>query len=287
VWIQYGHALKEQGRLEDAEQAYGSAIDQRPDQPAGYAELGLFLLRLGRRREAAMLFSAGLIVAPDRAELTEKLAFLQLSDADADLARWQGALSVRLRRLPITTFSGRDRRARAKARMLAREGKWESAATAYRDLVKRHPSMPALQLQLAHALKEAGHRDAAIAAYIEVVFIDPFYLEGHLQLGHALRRFGDEEGAIAAFKRALRLDPISSTAKRELEAMGLRGNALADLLASHWLSSYSGAGTRYEPHERTLSAGHQKLRSILQPPSLTTREYQIFQQLYQHVAGRN
>ena len=71
IWIQYGHALKEQGKLEDAEKAYQRAIDLKPGDADAHLQLGHALKLLGRRDDAEQAYTASLLLAPSKAAYDE------------------------------------------------------------------------------------------------------------------------------------------------------------------------------------------------------------------------
>jgi len=86
IWIQHGHALKESGRVADAERSYRQAISCNPDDPDGHLHLG-HALKLQGRREAAIsayLRATALGASEDAAEGLRALG-------------WTGAEIVNLR----------------------------------------------------------------------------------------------------------------------------------------------------------------------------------------------
>lgn len=56
IWVQYGHSVKEQGKLDDAELAYRRAVTLRPDDQDAQNQLGHLLKRAARPDEAAAVF---------------------------------------------------------------------------------------------------------------------------------------------------------------------------------------------------------------------------------------
>lgn len=60
IWIQYGHALKESGALEEALAAYQTAIAQCPQCADGHLQLGHVLKRLGRTGAAEAAYLSAL-----------------------------------------------------------------------------------------------------------------------------------------------------------------------------------------------------------------------------------
>ncbi len=72
----YAVALARTGRLEAAERAARDLITRMPDDPRGYIDLGILLVRAGKRAEARKIFAAGLVRHPDHEGLRHNLELL-------------------------------------------------------------------------------------------------------------------------------------------------------------------------------------------------------------------
>lgn len=93
-WVQYGHALKEQGLLASAELAYRTAIALRPDHAETYVQLAVALSTGGRRRQAALTFFAALRIDPNATNARDALIGLGYEADAIDAAVRQGSLPV-------------------------------------------------------------------------------------------------------------------------------------------------------------------------------------------------
>lgn len=71
IWTQYGHALKEQGRIEEAEVAYRRALVITPDDADGHLQLGHALKLQGRLDEAAECYARSLELKPTKSAFDE------------------------------------------------------------------------------------------------------------------------------------------------------------------------------------------------------------------------
>ena len=71
IWVQYGHALKEQGKLADAEAAYRRAIEMLPDDADAHLQLGHVLKLLGRLEDAQEAYVHSMKLKPSKAALEE------------------------------------------------------------------------------------------------------------------------------------------------------------------------------------------------------------------------
>src|SRR5579885_23760 len=64
IWVQYGHALKESGNLQQAEEAYKKSIALADRVADTHLQLGHLLKMRGRRDEAAAAYLRALAVDP-------------------------------------------------------------------------------------------------------------------------------------------------------------------------------------------------------------------------------
>lgn len=71
IWVQLGHALKEQSKLPAAEDAYRRATGLTPNDPDAHLQLGHALKQQAKRAEAAQSFARSLELAPTRATFDE------------------------------------------------------------------------------------------------------------------------------------------------------------------------------------------------------------------------
>lgn len=73
IWVQYGHALKENGFREDAERAYARAVSIQPDDPDARLQHGHALKLLGRRAEALAAYAEALRIDPQSRSAHDEL----------------------------------------------------------------------------------------------------------------------------------------------------------------------------------------------------------------------
>lgn len=101
-------------------------------------------------------------------------------------------------------------------------GDWSAAATAYRDLAALRPDEPAILVQLAHMLKEGGHRADAASAYRDAARRMPGDIDVRLHLAAMLRDDGAVDDAAAVFAEILAIDPAHAASLRALADLGER-----------------------------------------------------------------
>jgi tetratricopeptide (TPR) repeat protein len=64
IWVQYGHALKESGKLQEAEAAYRRSLELAPDVADTHLQLGHVLKIQGRKIEASTAYLRALVLDP-------------------------------------------------------------------------------------------------------------------------------------------------------------------------------------------------------------------------------
>ena len=64
IWVQYGHALKESGKLQEAEAAYRRSLELDPDVADTHLQLGHVLKIQGRKIEASTAYFRALVLDP-------------------------------------------------------------------------------------------------------------------------------------------------------------------------------------------------------------------------------
>ena len=71
IWVQLGHACKEQGKLSVAEEAYRRALDLTPDDADAHLQLGHALKLQSKRAGAAAAYARSMELAPSRVTFEE------------------------------------------------------------------------------------------------------------------------------------------------------------------------------------------------------------------------
>jgi tetratricopeptide (TPR) repeat protein len=157
IWLQYGHALKESGRLGLAEGSYRRALEGVPEVADTYLQLGHVLRLQGRLEDAKLAYLLAFALDPSRKPASE-LAGLDLSGSELeDAVRYISAPPERTGRRRASVITRADR-----ARDL---GEWRVAARLYRKALKRNPRRPDIWVQYGHMLKEEGSMAEAEVAY--------------------------------------------------------------------------------------------------------------------------
>jgi Flp pilus assembly protein TadD len=123
--VHRGSLLARTGKPAEAESDLREAIRQRPQDPAGHAELGIALLRRGRAADAARAFQEALRLAPDDPELLFQLG--EALQGKGDLEDALETLGRAAARAP-----GDPRPLKLMGRLLDRMGRTEEAMAMHR-----------------------------------------------------------------------------------------------------------------------------------------------------------
>ncbi len=224
IWVQQGHALKEDGQLAAAAAAYRSALSLEPDTADTHLNLGHLLKLRGDLDGAAAAYGRALELEPELADASRELAALQRRRGQATPDAIRGPAPA----FPATRRGGRaDRMAAASAVArgdAARDDRnWCAAAHAYAEALRANPGLTHIWVQFGHALKENGDPVAAEAAYRVAMERTPADADVRLSLGHALKLQGRLEPAGQAYLEALERAPDSVDILQEVVATARAG----------------------------------------------------------------
>jgi Flp pilus assembly protein TadD len=106
-----------------------------------------------------------------------------------------------------TARSHRPRLGALLCHALANAGRLEEVEELVREMIRRHPDHPALNLYLGIVEFQRRNHGAAEAAFRKAVELDPGYAEAHNNLGCALSARGEHAAAEAACRAAIGLRP--------------------------------------------------------------------------------
>lgn len=187
LWVQYGHALKEQRDFEASERAYRWAAELAPHDYDPLLHLGHVLKLQGRFGEARQAF--------------EKAS--NLNPEDNDIAREAFASDIDY--AVVAAGHARDHQ------------DWSVARDFFATAVAQNPSLTDIWIQLGHVCKETGAYEAAEDAYTNALSGGPLDAATWNQIGHARKLRGAFDDAVAAFARAVICGNTDPTARRDLD----------------------------------------------------------------------
>ncbi len=216
VHYNLGNALKALGRLEEAAAAYRQATALDDGLGDAYFNLGGVLKDLGRLEDAVLAYGDAVRVNPKDAEAHMNLGNTldALGDTDAALSALEQAVRIKPDLAAAHYNLGN---------VLRHAARPDDAITAYRRALDINPNMAEFHNNLGEALLEQGDADAAIASYRLALDTQPNMTEALNNLGNALGKQGDAEAAIESYQRALDTDPDHVNTHTNM------GNALGEL----------------------------------------------------------
>jgi tetratricopeptide (TPR) repeat protein len=209
----FGSALFQKGRVDEAIAQYQTALQIEPYNAAAHNNLGNALLKKGRVDEAIAHYQTTLQIKPDNAEAWYNLgnALLKKGRVDEAIAPYQAALQIKPDNAEAWYNLGNA---------LIQKGGVDEAIVYFQKALEIKPEYAEAHNNLGSALLQKGDANEAIAHFQIALEIKPDYVEAHIGLGNALFQKGNGDEAIAHFQKALAIKPDNAEACTSL------GNAL-------------------------------------------------------------
>ena len=213
--IGHAAALHQQGRLAEAERAYGAILAANPAHPDAQHLLGVLRHQQGRNVEALLLLSSALKAAPKSADVLSNYGAVlnMLKRHEEALARFEEALEVQAGHMKALTN---------RADTLARLERYEDALAAYEDILAASPDHLYALNECGGIYVKLGRFEAALSCFDRALALEPTQMELHLNKGKALRAINQCSEALACFESATRLDPASVDAHWNASFVRLR-----------------------------------------------------------------
>jgi tetratricopeptide (TPR) repeat protein len=205
----YGAALQDAGRLDEAQQEFLVALQLYPKSAKAHAGLAAIALSQDNIEEARSHFEAALRANPKIPEYHSAHAMLLERLGQIDAAAAECETAVRL--------SPKSPQARyGYGAFLEKNGKLDEAIAQYRLAVQFDPNLFDAQIDLAAALFERGELQESKKHYLDSIRLKPSLAQPHNGLGKILLQEGKTGEAIAQFDEALRLHPDFPEAEQNL-----------------------------------------------------------------------
>jgi serine/threonine-protein kinase len=262
-------ALRNVGKLTEAEAEYRRAIQFKPDYAQAHSQLGGTLAQLGKLAEAERELRKAITFQPGWAGGHNNLgSFLcdQRNDYAGAIAAFRKAISLNAhnhlyhKNLSYASYASGDILGAMAAYQtaislkgdnagtyyvmgltLTKKGDHAGAIAAYRQAVLLKPSYSEAYYRLGVRLDARGDRAGGIEAYQKAIAIRPNYARAHHALGLALYANGDVDGAIRCYQSALAAEPEYAEAHCNLglalRRQGQFAGALTELQRGHALGS--------------------------------------------------
>jgi tetratricopeptide (TPR) repeat protein len=205
----YGVALQKEGRWEEAEEQYKTALRFNPAGPKSHMNLAVALMAQAKFDEAAPHMEAALHLQPNDGEFHLNYANLLQRLGRGDEAGPHYEAAARL--LPDSPEAHYNY-----ASFLASTGKGYDCVNELQRVVQLKPDYLDAQLRLADALFEKGNLEEAKVHYTTALRADPKLAVAHNSLGRLYLTQGQISQAIVQFGEALRLNPDYKEAEENL-----------------------------------------------------------------------
>jgi protein O-GlcNAc transferase len=225
------------GRPGEAERLYRLALAARPGWPLAAAALARLLAARGRPTAARALDEARRVLAGARAAEPEHRLLWAVEGELFLIEERAGEAQAAFLRARAggadegVVAEGLARAENLAAIALARDGRDDEAAFAFKRACDLVPGWVPPRANLAALLQRMGKRPQALAQYRRALALDPSHGTAWLNLGQLLREGGDLDGAADAFRAAATGDPPHPDARLELALLlgerGEHGRAIA------------------------------------------------------------
>jgi tetratricopeptide (TPR) repeat protein len=179
-----GIILHEQGKFDDAIEAYRRALNIKPDYADAHSRMGITLRDQGKLEAAIEVYQLALSILPNSAEIHNGMgiALAKQSKIDAAIEAYQRALKIKSDYAEAHNNMGIA---------IKDQGKFEDAIAAYQRALKIKPNYDKAHYNMGIALKEQGKLDEAMEAYKCALKIKPDYADALFGLALILNLKGD------------------------------------------------------------------------------------------------
>ncbi len=205
----YGAALQQSGRLDEAEGEYNTALRFDPNYAKVYTNLGQLFVSKSKFDEAKRNYEKAIQLEPRTGEVHTGYAYVLERLGRTDEARAEYQRAVRLSPKSARLFY-------AYGAFLDQRGEVDAAIAQYQRALDVDPNLADAHSEIATALLTKGDSQKAEFHYLEAARLDPKRADVHSNLGSLLLREGRTSQAIIQYEEALRIDPNLTEAAENL-----------------------------------------------------------------------
>ena len=208
----YGIALADQGRFDEAILQYQGALRAWPKSATAHVNLGAALAHQGKFVEAIGHYSEALKLIPDYALAHSNLgrALAHLGRINEAIAHYEEALKIDPSLADVHLNLGI---------LLVKKGDYENALQHYDMVLRLEPNSTKAPINMGTALAQEGRLDEAIHCFTEALRVDPKSVEAHFNLGVVLARQNRAGEAMEHFSQVLKQRPDLETARNWMEVL--------------------------------------------------------------------
>jgi tetratricopeptide (TPR) repeat protein len=215
----YGTALQEAGRTDEAAGQFSAALRLNPGSAKTHVTLAALLMEKGNLDEAQTHFEHALRIDPNNAEYHSGYAYVLEQLGRDEQAAAESEASIRL-----APRSGQAHY--SYGAFLEKHAKPEEAVAHYRQALQLDPRLVDAHIDLGNLLFEKGELAEAKDHFQKASNLNPKLAQPHNYLGKVFMREGDVGQAVSQFKEALRLHPDFPEAEENLRIAKQSGTQL-------------------------------------------------------------
>ncbi|HEV3392690.1 MAG TPA: tetratricopeptide repeat protein [Chthoniobacterales bacterium] len=205
----YGVALQQNGRLDEAEKEYNTALRFDPNYVKVYINLGQLFVSKEKFDDAKTNYERAIQLEPGTGEIHSGYAYVLERLGQPDEARAQYQQAIRFSPKFARLFY-------AYGVFLDKRGEVDAAIAQYQRALDVDPNLADAHSEIATALLLKGDSQKAEFHYLEAARLDPKRADVHSNLGSLLLREGRTSQAIIQYEEALRIDPNLTEAAENL-----------------------------------------------------------------------
>ena len=195
-----GIALRDQGKLGEAVDAFNKAISSKPEYADAYNNMGIALKDQGKLDEAIDTYNKAISLKPDSADAYNNIgnALQEQGKLDEAIEAFTKAVSIKLEFAEAYYNIGVT---------VQDQGKLQEAIDAYRKAISIKPEYAEAYNNMGNALQEQGKLDEAIDAYNKAISSKLEFAEAYNNMGNALKDQGKLDEAVDAYNKAISIQP--------------------------------------------------------------------------------
>lgn len=216
AYSNYGNALQELKRWDEALTSYDRAIELNPHDPDLFYNRGNALQELKRLDEAVTSYAKATAISPNFAA-----AFNNCGNALREMKRWDQALVSYNKAIAISPDYADALYNRGN--VLKDLGCLDEALASYDKAIANHVGFSKALTNRGNALQALKRWDEALASYEKAIAINAADVEASTNRGNALQALGRLEEALACYDHAIAINPEYA------DAFSNRGSALQEL----------------------------------------------------------
>lgn len=198
--LNFGHALQQAGRAEEALVEYQLAIRLAPRSPMAYNNLGVLYEKLNRIPESLECLKKALEIAPNDPKVLSNLgvSLIKQGSCTEAITCFQKALRIDPKLADAHNNLGEA---------YVQTGRIEAAVEQYREAIALRPDSFIMRWNLGMAFWRSGRKDEAMTQFSEGVLLEPDRVDASYRLGWFLYQKHLDPEAMLLWRRTLQLEP--------------------------------------------------------------------------------